>query len=111
VIVLGIRSYVLLPAPAKAVFLVPRSQSARGADKAITDASDQHVQTKHNSGDEDDGAADGLAPRANGPASCSRRRASETQVREGTSELAIRGEADDDMERVTGIEPALSAWE
>ena len=35
---------------------------ARGADKAITDAIDQHVQTERDGSAEDDEATGGLAP-------------------------------------------------
>ena len=87
----------------QAVFLAPRSQSARGADEAIDGHQRQHVQTKHNIGDEDGGAADGLAPRANGPASCSRRRASETRVGQGISELALCGAGDENRTRTISL--------
>jgi hypothetical protein len=35
---------------------------ARGADKAITDATDRHVQTERGSNGEGDGTTDDLAP-------------------------------------------------
>jgi hypothetical protein len=79
---------------------------AQGADKTITDAIDTHVQDQKHKDDDQDGRAAGvLAPRANG-----------TGGREGPA--TFKAQAQNVVltwaftsERVTGIEPAPSAWE
>src|SRR5258708_11756099 len=88
----------------------PPAHEARGADKRITDAIGVHVQAEHLKSDDDDGSAAAFGLLANGPLMArkivKRCSTSKAQVRDVVPGLGLRG-----LERVTGIEPALSAWE
>jgi hypothetical protein len=79
---------------------------ARGADKAITDAIDKHVDDEQRQDDDgDDGTAGGARPRlmARRPVRAAERRKARLRKQLPTWPFA--------WERMTGIEPALSAWE
>ena len=82
--------------------------AARGADKRITDAIDMHVQVEQ-ANDDDDGQPVGSRPSANGPLMARTVGYGPRLVRPGLGGSPLTwGFA---PERVTGIEPALSAWE
>ena len=84
---------------------------ARGADQVITGAIDTHDQgEKRGDADGEDGAAGVLVPLANGTLMARRPGmpldAQGPSIRETVPDLGPSW-----LERVTGIEPALSAWE
>jgi len=78
----------------------------RGADKRITDAIDSHVQAERDGqDDDDDGPAGALFPLASGTEAGS----AVKRQRPGCGIIPLTWAFA--MERVTRIEPALSAWE
>jgi hypothetical protein len=83
---------------------------ARGADQRITDAIDFHVQAERDQGDnDDDGPAGALVPLAN--CTLIARKAITTVKQQGPGSGTVILTWAFVLERVTGIEPALSAWE
>jgi hypothetical protein len=84
---------------------------ARGADQRITDAIDFHVQAEHDDqGDDDgDGPTGALVPLAN--CTLIARRVATIVKQQGPGSWAVVLTWAFGLERVTGIEPALSAWE
>jgi hypothetical protein len=81
---------------------------ARGADQLITSAIDAHVQGQQRKDDE--GPAGASLPRANGTLMARKI----NNGSRGRREQAMKTGPDlglSSLERVTGIEPALSAWE
>jgi hypothetical protein len=83
---------------------------ARSADQRITDAIDSHVRAESAQGENDD---DGQAGRSAPLANCTliARKAATTVNQQGPGSGTVVLTWAFTVERVTGIEPALSAWE
>ena len=81
---------------------------ARGADKRITDAIDFHVQAERDQGDDDRAVLGRWCP-VNGTLMARKTHYDSPAVRPGRKSVTLTWAFA--LERVTGIEPALSAWE
>jgi Phage integrase family len=94
----------------RAAMIYQKKHEAQGPDKSITDAIDTHVQgEQHKNDDDDDGSAGSWSLRANGTLMAREINNCSAGIRPAAQEALLTCAYA--VERVTGIEPALSAWE